>query len=932
MQMRNVGRLFFVFAIVSASGLTAVSCGSGAPNSVFHGGIDDSGSDGTVKGDEGPMLIGGDDGGGDSGNCKTCQPGDCGMNGDGCGHVINCGSCPAGETCGNGKANVCVAAGSGDGGSSSGGDGGSCVPLTACGNNSKGQAQTCGFASNGCGGPALSCGSGCTSPQFCGGGGFNVCGGNDGLTADGGVPCVPATTCTGGQNCGFQGDGCGGSITCGTGTCTSPQFCGGGGFNICGGDNGLQPDGASNCKPETCGSLGLNCGPAGDGCGGLIASCGTCSTPFVCGGGGVPGNCGNSKCTGLCLQQVACDGGATTTISGTVYAGTQAPFLALGATVGDPVPNVLVYIPTDRTHPYDPFTTGVQCSQCGGEVSGSPLVETTTAFNGTFTLTNVPASTSVGNTIPVVIQLGHWRKATYIYIPPCTTTANVQLVMPRTSFEGDIPLTAISTGNVDALECVLLKMGVDQSEFAIPSSGTRIQMYEGNGASAAGTTPAETALMGNGGSYMNYDQILFPCWGGEVIKPAAELANLVTYANAGGHFFATHYSYTWLFNNSPFNTTANWNVNYNSFGSKVATVQIPPVNPAGTVFTEWLSLVGVLASPVPNPATLTIDNPRHDVDSVNAPSVDWMSGTDAKGGATSHANMLFHYTFDTPVAVGDAGAAQYCGHVIFSDFHVSSANGASYGPGTVFPAECLINENTSAACTAAAPCPLTPQEKVLEYMIWDLGQCVAGTPTPPNCTPLTCQQQGFNCGPAGDGCGNEIMCGTCTAPDTCGGGGQAGVCGAPDGGTCTGKTCAQQNISCGPAGDGCGNELQCGTCTTPQTCGGGGVPGQCGYPDAGTCQPLTCSQQNIFCGPAGDGCGNEIPSCGTCTAPQTCGGGGVPGQCGSPDAGQGCQPTSCAAQGIQCGTASDGCGNALVCGNCPSGQQCNASGKCVGSQ
>jgi hypothetical protein len=37
---------------------------------------------------------------------------------------------------------------------------------------------------------------------------------------------------------------------------------------------------------------------------------------------------------------------------------------------------------------------------------------------------------------------------------------------------------------------------------------------------------------------------------------------------------------------------------------------------------------------------------------------------------------------------------------------------------------------------------------------------------------------GFNCGPAGDGCGNLIpSCGTCTPPDTCGGGGKAGVCG-----------------------------------------------------------------------------------------------------------------------------------------------------------
>ena len=44
--------------------------------------------------------------------------------------------------------------------------------------------------------------------------------------------------------------------------------------------------------------------------------------------------------------------------------------------------------------------------------------------------------------------------------------------MPRNSeAKGDIPLTAISTGDVDAIECVLLKMGVDPTEFTIRRRG-----------------------------------------------------------------------------------------------------------------------------------------------------------------------------------------------------------------------------------------------------------------------------------------------------------------------------------------------------------------------------------------------------------------------------------------------------------------------------
>jgi hypothetical protein len=96
---------------------------------------------------------------------------------------------------------------------------------------------------------------------------------------------------------------------------------------------------------------------------------------------------------------------------------------------------------------------------------------------------------------------------------------------------------------------------------------------------------------------------------------------------------------------------------------------------------------------------------------------------------------------------------------------------------------------------------------------------------------------------------------------------------------CKPRTCQEQNIACGPAGDGCGSQLQCGSCTGKDTCGGGGVFGQCGYPDAGSCVPRTCQDLGYDCGANGDGCGNVI-QCGTCTAPDVCGGGGEPSVCG----------------------------------------------------
>jgi hypothetical protein len=42
-----------------------------------------------------------------------------------------------------------------------------------------------------------------------------------------------------------------------------------------------------------------------------------------------------------------------------------------------------------------------------------------------------------------------------------------------------------------------------------------------------------------------------------------------------------------------------------------------------------------------------------------------------------------------------------------------------------------------------------------------------------------------------------------------------------------------------------------------------------------------------------------------------------------------CLPTTCAAQGKNCGTLSDGCGGTLTCGGCPGGQVCSASNVCT---
>ncbi len=60
-----------------------------------------------------------------------------------------------------------------------------------------------------------------------------------------------------------------------------------------------------------------------------------------------------------------------------------------------------------------------------------------------------------------------------------------------------------------------------------------------------------------------------------------------------------------------------------------------------------------------------------------------------------------------------------------------------------------------------------------------------------------------------------------------------GGCGGDDenaSASCAPRTCANLGFDCGETDDGCGGRLTCGTCKAPQTCGGGGQPNRCGQP------------------------------------------------------------------------------------------------------
>ncbi|HVJ14672.1 MAG TPA: hypothetical protein VM686_04500 [Polyangiaceae bacterium] len=197
------------------------------------------------------------------------------------------------------------------------------------------------------------------------------------------------------------------------------------------------------------------------------------------------------------------------------------------------------------------------------------------------------------------------------------------------------------------------------------------------------------------------------------------------------------------------------------------------------------------------------------------------------------------------------------------------------------------------------------------------------------------------CGFAGDGCEGIYDCGSCSGGQACGAQ-EPYQCDAADAFTedeCPAEitSCASAEAGfaeCGIIGNGCGGVLDCsdelGGCEAGAVCGLGG-PNQCGTAES-TCQPVSAADAcDGKCGLVSNGCGVEIDGgvidCSAyapCPDGQSCGGAGVPNECGSGDGL--CTPleqaTACA--GIACGSAGDGCEGSTTCGSCASDEMCEA--------
>jgi hypothetical protein len=493
-----------------------------------------------------------------------------------------------------------------------------------------------------------------------------------------------------------------------------------------------------------------NGGGSGQGGGGAGGSSGGITLGDSGGGGGSGGKGGSTggggpTCPPGLMCNVACSGKTTTTVTGTVYDPGKR----------DPLYNISVYVPAVPLTPLPKgVPTGADACSCGALFQSGAIVNTSTAVDGTFTLNNVP----VGSNVPLVIQVGKWRRQFQIDVKACTDNAqpDKSLSLPNAVASGDtitnMPDIAVSTGEADTLECLMTRIGLPSTEYvAGTGSPGHVHIFSGGDSKGggfgggvgqaekpamAGAPVSSTSLWASQAQLMPYDIVLLSCEGGETYN--ANPPALEAYLNAGGRAFGSHFHYAWF--SGPIESTqsytapSDWGTNLATWtadkggdtSGDVGGVIDETLNGStatfakGVALDQWLDNLSALGQGGVPKTELSIYSPRYNatVSAANKPSQPWI---------TSGKNTMY-FSFDTPVDATpgpDGGAPQYCGRAVFSDLHVAG------DPST------MDSSPPPGGCDTG---PLSPQEKALEFMLFDLSSCVipdnvpppdAGSPLPP---------------------------------------------------------------------------------------------------------------------------------------------------------------------------------------------------------
>jgi len=491
---------------------------------------------------------------------------------------------------------------------------------------------------------------------------------------------------------------------------------------------GVSPPPAACMQTCTPGS-GTDTCPAGFYCDSSTMKCDAqctqggseCGSGYMCSPDGQCEPMGS--CQGLQCEQVDCStmgsgmAADATTISGTVFA----PNGTL------PLYGINVYVPNADP---GPVPTGLVCDQCSNGLPGAPLVMTTTDEAGNFSLGNMPA----GKDIPVVISSGKWRRELTIpMVGKCMTTqiAAADTTLPKSMSDMtantksvSMPAIAISTGGADALECLIRKLGIADSEIGTMGGAQKIHLYADTQSTGEGIAQFKSGFPGGSGNFADsqslwntysalsaYDIVIFSCEGEQApnTKSQAAMDALKMYADMGGRVFLSHWHNIWIEgstegggNQKPavWPTIATWNNSQTTFSSPPDTID-EVNNPKGTSFATWM--LNVMGSTTRDQIQIGAQSGKNTCSAVdNTKAERWVYWT----GNGGNSQVPQNFQFTTP---NEASADQRCGKVVFSDMHVSGDSSSNMGDS--YPNDCATSG-------------LTPQEKALAFMFFDIASCV----------------------------------------------------------------------------------------------------------------------------------------------------------------------------------------------------------------
>jgi hypothetical protein len=496
--------------------------------------------------------------------------------------------------------------------------------------------------------------------------------------------------------------------------------------------------GVSDFDAAVPGAAGVNAGSAGSAGSPYIDA----SSPFDFGGQyentGSGGGAQTGPCVKLTCQQTSCRGmgckvtcppGQRTTVSGTV-------FDPAGVT---PLYNIAVYVPNDTLAP---ISDGPSCDPCDPNtgtslLSGNPVVITKSDTAGKFslgkeTITDVPAGTN----IPIVFQIGKWQRQ--IIMPTVTACQDNPIPdgtarLPKNSTEGHIPHIALTTGASDAMECLLKKIGVELPEFTTTDGMGRINLIGGGfgknlgtgsfaAAPPSGSTMFTPVHPTTGADWWDslanlkkYDILLHSCEGSAgqydaandptSIKSQAARTALQQYADMGGRVFASHWHAYWFEKGTPdFMSVATF-LNPHGKGLPNPTdTTIDQTFDQGKALAQWM--MNVQGSTVLGTVNITQDASATEIAMAAGPPISqqWIY-------APAQNNTVVFLSATTPIPNATNKMPNACGRAVLSDLHVSAGGTGSDMPGAPFPTGCITTG-------------LTPREKVLEFMLFDIASCV----------------------------------------------------------------------------------------------------------------------------------------------------------------------------------------------------------------